>query len=627
MDLLLITTRALHFTGALSLAGVLGFVVFIAGNLPPRLARQLRIVAQLSAAVVLLTAPLWLIFVAENMSADTLTTTITAGVPKIVLLDTRFGHALGLRFVLTLLLLPLIVPLGRRRVIDGVAALIAAIGVAAIAWQGHAGAELGRAATVHLAADATHLIAAALWLGALLPLMMVLRGATDASQQYVVARRFSTLGVVCVAALLASGIVNTHYLVGSVAALIGTVYGRVLLLKLALVLAMLTLASINRWKLVPRLAAHDGNAARRIARHSAIEAALGLGVIVIVATLGTMEPAMHEAIVWPFGWRFGLDMIADMPALREDAIFSGGIAMLGLAGLGFGIYRRRAFIIAVSLAITLGLGAHAVDLVLIPATPTSYQASPEPFTAANIAAGDAVFQQRCVACHGVQGEGDGPFAAQSPIPPADLMMHLPMHPEGDFFSYITDGLDDGIMPSFAAIPTAQRWDIVRALEARYDAKMAMSTLLAEVTTQPAPRAPDFALPEPQDDAGTLSALRQHRAVLLVFATLPQSQPRLDQLRQWHDALDQAGIAVVTVTQSPEIRATYALYERRPQIDTPSAPHIEFLIDRGGDIRARWRPGDMPDWTQLATLEREAKALTVAPSADLAPAMPAGHVHG
>ncbi len=505
--------------------------------------------------------------------------------------------------------------------------MIAAIGVAAIAWQGHAGAELGSDATDHLIADATHLVAAALWVGALLPLIMALRGISDVSQQYVVARRFSTLGVICVAALLVSGIVNTHYLVGSVAALLGTIYGRILLLKLALVLAMLTLASINRWKLVPRLAAHDSNAAQRIARHSAIEVALGLGVIFIVAALGTMEPAVHEAIVWPLGWRFGLDMIADIPALRDDAIFSGSIAVLGLAGLGFGLYRRRAFIIAVSLAITLGLGAHAVDLVLIPATPTSYQASPEPFTAANIATGDAVFQQRCVACHGAQGEGDGPLAAQSPIPPADLMMHLPMHPEGDFFSYITDGLDEGIMPSFAAIPVEQRWDIVRAIEARYDAKMAMSTLLAEVTTQPAPRAPDFALPEPQDDAGTLSALLQHQAVLLVFATLPQSQPRRDQLRQWHDALAQAGITVVTVTQSPEIRAAYALYERRPQIDTPPAPHIEFLIDRGGDIRGRWRPGDMPDWTQLTALEREVKALTVAPSIDLAPAMPAGHVHG
>ena len=300
MDLL-IATRALHFTGALSLVGVLGFAAFIAGAPQLRLVRQLRVAAQLSAALLLLTAPLWLILVAESMSADTLSVTISSGVPKTVLLSTQFGHALGLRFVLTLLLLPLIARLGRSRMLDGVAALLASISVAAISWQGHAGDGLGRAAMIHLTADATHLIAAGLWLGALLPLMLLLRGTAEMPLQYEAARRFSTLGVICVAALLPSGIINAYYLVGSVPALIGTAYGQTLLLKLVLVLTMLAFAAINRWQLVPRLATRDGEAARRIARHTAIEAALGLGVILIVAALGTMEPAMHESVGWPFG--------------------------------------------------------------------------------------------------------------------------------------------------------------------------------------------------------------------------------------------------------------------------------------------------------------------------------------
>jgi putative copper export protein/mono/diheme cytochrome c family protein len=627
MDLPLVLARALHFAGALSLAGVLGFAALIVPEPSPRLARQLRIAAWVSAALLLLTAPFWLIVVGENMSGDTFVSSIAAHVPKIVLFETQFGRVLGLRFVLALSLLPLIARLGRKWVVDGLAAVLAAIGVAAIAWQGHAGAELGAQEVPHLTADVVHLVAASLWLGALLPLVLALRDIAGPHQRYAMASRFSTLGVYSVAALLTSGIVNAYYLVGSIAGLIGTTYGQILLVKLTLIAVMLVVASINRWVLVPCLATDGGDAARRLTRHTMVEAVIGLGVVCVVAVLGSLEPAVHESIVWPLPWRFGLDMITDMPALRDDAIFSGVAAMLGLAGVGFGLYRRKAVIVAVGLAITLGLGIHAIELVLIPATPTSYQTSPEPFTAANIARGDAVFQQHCVICHGTLAEGDGPLAAQSPIPPADLMMHLPMHPEGDFFSFITDGLDDGIMPSFAAIPAAQRWDIVRAIEARYAAKMAMSTLLAEVTTQPVPRAPDFALPEPQGGAGTLSALLQHRAVLLVFATLPLSQPRLDQLAQWRDALDRDGIAVVKVMQAPEIRAAYSLYERRPQVETPPAPHIEFLIDRDGDIRARWRPGDTPDWTQLASLEREVKALTIPPSAEVAPAMPAGHVHG
>jgi len=314
MDPLLIATRALHFAGSLSLLGVLGFAAFIARDPPPRLVRQLRLAAQLSAALLLITAPLWLIFVAENMSADTLAVTISSGVPKTVLLDTQFGHALGLRFVLTLLLLPLVARLGRDRVLDRTTAIFAAVSVAAIAWQGHAGAELGVAAVIHLTADTAHLIAAGLWLGALLPLMLLLRATTGTDRQYEAARRFSTLGVICVAALLPSGIVNAYYLVGSVPALFGTAYGRILLLKLVLVLTMLGFAAINRWQLVPRLAARDSGAARRIARHTAIEAALGLGVIVIVAALGTMEPAMHEPIVWPFGSVPSGDLSPAMPA-------------------------------------------------------------------------------------------------------------------------------------------------------------------------------------------------------------------------------------------------------------------------------------------------------------------------
>jgi putative copper resistance protein D len=301
MDPLLIATRALHFAAALSLVGILGFAAFIAGDPHPRLAGQLRMMGRLSAALLLVTAPLWLILVAAGMSGDTLAVTISSGASRTVLLDTQFGHALGLRFLLTLLLLLPIARLGKNHVLDRAGAIRAAISVGAIAWQGHAGAELGRHAVAHLSADVAHLIAAGFWLGALLPLMLALRGTAETDRQYETARRFSTLGVVCVAALLPSGIVNAYYLVGSVPALIGTAYGQILLLKLALVVVMLALAGVNRWQLVPRLTARDSRVARRIARHTAIEAALGFGVIAIVAALGTMEPARHEPVVWPFG--------------------------------------------------------------------------------------------------------------------------------------------------------------------------------------------------------------------------------------------------------------------------------------------------------------------------------------
>ena len=313
MDPLLIATRALHFGGALSLLGVVGFAALIACE-PPPLMRRLRMAAQLSAGAVLMTAPLWLTLVGAQMSADTLASAISSGVPQTVLLDTQFGHLIGLRCVLTLLLLPLLSRLGAGRMRDGAALLLAAAIVGGMAWQGHAGAELGRHAVIHLAADAVHLVAGGLWLGALLPFMLLLRGTKQTSAQYRAAKSFSTLGVICVAALLASGVVNTYYLVGSAVALFGTVYGRILLLKLALVMTMLTLAAINRWYLLPQLADHERVAGRRIARHTGIEGALGLGVIALVAVLGTMAPAMHGPFLWPFGAAPQLHPSSAMPA-------------------------------------------------------------------------------------------------------------------------------------------------------------------------------------------------------------------------------------------------------------------------------------------------------------------------
>jgi putative copper resistance protein D len=320
MDPLLIATRALHYAGALSLVGVLGFAALIVRDPPRPLMRRLRMAAQLSAALVLVTAPLWLVLIGEQMSADTLAQAVSSGVPTTVLLETQFGHVLGLRFVLTLLLLPLIARPGKGGGHNRGAALLAAASVGVMAWQGHAGAELGRHAMIHLAADVTHLIAAGLWLGALLPLLLLLHATTETSQQYQTAKRFSTLGIICVAALLPSGVVNTYYLVGSAAALIATAYGQILLLKLVFVLTMLTLAGINRWHFLPRLALDDRGAARRIARHTAMEGALGLGVIAIVAALGTMEPAMHRPIVWPFGSALQIHPSSGMPAghVHED---------------------------------------------------------------------------------------------------------------------------------------------------------------------------------------------------------------------------------------------------------------------------------------------------------------------
>jgi putative copper resistance protein D len=188
------------------------------------------------------------------------------------------------------------------------AVLLSAALIGSLAWAGHAAAGDGVEGTIHLAADILHLVAAAAWVGALIPLALLLGAARrDQSEAAVaVARaavlRFSSLGIASVGTLVATGLVNTWVLAGSVAALVETDYGHLLLVKVVLFLVMLSFSAINRLWLTPRLA-HAPKAAgappamRQIERNSLIEAGLGAIIILIVGLLGTLPPALQDQAI------------------------------------------------------------------------------------------------------------------------------------------------------------------------------------------------------------------------------------------------------------------------------------------------------------------------------------------
>jgi len=98
--------------------------------------------------------------------------------------------------------------------------------------------------------------------------------------------------------LVATGIVNSWMLVGSVAALVGTNYGRLLLVKIALFLCMLTIAGVNRVILTPDLlGASPGGMQlplRQLRNNSLIEAALGAVIVIVVSMLGALPPGIQE---------------------------------------------------------------------------------------------------------------------------------------------------------------------------------------------------------------------------------------------------------------------------------------------------------------------------------------------
>jgi uncharacterized membrane protein len=146
-----------------------------------------------------------------------------------------------------------------------------------------------------------HLVAAAAWVGALLPLALLLGAVGGDAGSVAIARnatlRFSTLGLVSVTTLLMTGVINTWYLAGSIPALVGTTYGRLLITKVVLFVAMVVIAAVNRLRFTPRLVCasktvgHD--ALRQLRRNAAIETLAGAAIICIVAVLGTEPPASH----------------------------------------------------------------------------------------------------------------------------------------------------------------------------------------------------------------------------------------------------------------------------------------------------------------------------------------------
>jgi putative copper resistance protein D len=285
----LIAARAIHLAAT---AMVAGGTLFTAVNVAPAGAcpamqaylRWLRVYLWASLVLVILSGAGWLVAVAANIDAPA----------WVVLAKTGFGHVWITRLVLALALLGV---MGRRQPGTGLSALLGMSLMGSLAWSGHAAGSPGGLGEIHRAADILHLCACGAWLGGLAPLALLIVVALRqtkpaiASFLQIAVRRFSAIGLLSVATLLATGLLNTGMLAGSLSALLGTDYGNLLLLKIALFGVMVTLAAINRVRLTPALPREA--AARGLARNALIEFSLGGAIIVIVAILGTLPPPVH----------------------------------------------------------------------------------------------------------------------------------------------------------------------------------------------------------------------------------------------------------------------------------------------------------------------------------------------
>src|SRR5258708_4745547 len=308
----LIVIRAIHFAATAMTAGALIFRAVVAepalGLTPVAttvVRSQILLVTWIGLAIAAVSGVIWLQLQAVSMSGLPLGEAMTSDVLSTVLSETQFGSISEIRLVLAVILAGCLTydRLAPLRWLGLGSALSL---IATIAWTGHAGATLGEMGNLHLTADVLHLIAAAAWLGGLVSLALLLAAARRsqavawASLAWDAAQRFSTLGIVSVGGLLATGIVNAWILVGSFHALLITGYGQLLMLKIVVFAIVVAFAAINRFWLTPQLAVSLEREARleglhQLTRNSVIEIALGFMIFVIVGALGTMHPAIHFA--------------------------------------------------------------------------------------------------------------------------------------------------------------------------------------------------------------------------------------------------------------------------------------------------------------------------------------------
>lgn len=176
--------------------------------------------------------------------------------------------------------------------------------LAASIWTSHSVARMDHRLVTALLTG-IHQLAVAIWVGGIPFLLVSLSLEQEASRGRSLARRFSRMAVVSVAALLAAGLGLSYFYIGSWGALSGTAYGVMVLTKSALLGGLLVLGGSN-WCLVRSLENHTNavkgpkdSADRNIPkplllvrRFGEAEIGVGFSIILAAASLTSQPPAI-----------------------------------------------------------------------------------------------------------------------------------------------------------------------------------------------------------------------------------------------------------------------------------------------------------------------------------------------
>lgn len=164
--------------------------------------------------------------------------------------------------------------------------------IATISLSSHAAALRG-APALAIANDAVHFVAAAAWVGGLAGLGYVLYRAGAAEATPGIAQRFSTLATVGVVVVVLTGTMAAILQIRSFGDLVGSLYGQLVLAKVALVAVLAAFGARHKFRLVPEVARAppgDPAPAARFGRSVRYEALLGVAVLVVAGALTAFSP-------------------------------------------------------------------------------------------------------------------------------------------------------------------------------------------------------------------------------------------------------------------------------------------------------------------------------------------------
>lgn len=203
--------------------------------------------------------------------------------------DSRFTTVGLLRIWLWIILLSTVLKGGGRRWAPAFVTVAALAALVVPSLAGHAWTT--SPAAVAVAVDGAHLLAAAVWVGGLVGLVVA---ASSQGALRPMAARFSTVALWAVVAVVLTGAASSWLQVRSFDALFDTSYGRLLLLKVAGVAVLVVLGFVNRRRLLP-YAERMGTLLRSVR----LEVVVATLVVAVTALLVNRVPG-REALPRPF---------------------------------------------------------------------------------------------------------------------------------------------------------------------------------------------------------------------------------------------------------------------------------------------------------------------------------------